>query len=555
MSSRRRHGRGTSRGRPDPKRPSGPQRQPDRNPLASFGLRAALLVLLLLIASALTFDPKLYINGDNVDYILLAQRALRDGDLWASPKYPPLFPLLLVPVQLFFGSGFLAAKVFMVLLYAACGPWLLALAERALRPGWAFAATAGALTMLPLVEFSHYVMSEIPFVLAGVMALHLSERALDRLPHRKAVSPETGTTKVSLARMVRVLAPAVLVAGIAFYIRTAGIALLAALPLVLLLKRRWRAMLWTAVMSAVVLVPWVLHAVATHGEGETYLDQIRYINPYAPSRGMLDLSALGQRLLDNVQHYFGQDIILSVLPYAYNGTYAASSYPPPVLPLGVALAIAVLLALSLAIARRWLPVTTAYTALFLIVCLSWPPIWASIRFVLPVLPLCFLLLVIGAVKGGVALSERRPALGRSMRIAPAALLAVILLLAGHKLVRLAHEVKHYPTRWEAYFTALEWAKTSLPRDVVVLDRKPNIFGYVTGLEAVSFPREEDDQRMIEHLRQRGVDVIHVSSIPYDDVLKILHPFVQRQAALMEPIWYEAVDGGGYSAFLRFKPEP
>lgn len=42
------------------------------------------------LATAVTFDPKLYINGDNVDYMFLA-RAARAGYLWSSDKYPPLF--------------------------------------------------------------------------------------------------------------------------------------------------------------------------------------------------------------------------------------------------------------------------------------------------------------------------------------------------------------------------------------------------------------------------------------------------------------------------------
>ncbi len=164
-----------------------------------------------------------------------------------------------------------------------------------------------------------------------------------------------------------------------------------------------------------------------------------------------------------------------------------------------------------------------------------------------------ILFAIEAMLGLAVVRARRPALRRPGGLALAAVLAIIIVLAGQRLAVYAGEVRHYPTRWEAYFNALPWARENLsPRDIV-LDRKPNIFHYMTGLEAVSFPREADDERMLEYLRRRGVTVAHVSSIPYEDVLEILHPFVWRQAKYFEPIWYEEVPGGGFGAFLRFHP--
>ena len=47
---------------------------------------AALLAAALGIV--LTLDPRLYINGDNVDYMFMA-RAIRAGDLWPSERFPP----------------------------------------------------------------------------------------------------------------------------------------------------------------------------------------------------------------------------------------------------------------------------------------------------------------------------------------------------------------------------------------------------------------------------------------------------------------------------------
>ena len=41
--------------------------------------------LLIVASTIVTFDPKLFVSGDNVSYIRLAESA-RAGDLWASTK-------------------------------------------------------------------------------------------------------------------------------------------------------------------------------------------------------------------------------------------------------------------------------------------------------------------------------------------------------------------------------------------------------------------------------------------------------------------------------------
>ena len=88
---------------------------------------------LALLAVMLTFDPKLYINGDNVDYMNLA-RGVRQGHLWASDKYPPLFPMLLAPVQALFGMRLLPQKI-LVTLFAAGAIGLRGIVRRRTGPG------------------------------------------------------------------------------------------------------------------------------------------------------------------------------------------------------------------------------------------------------------------------------------------------------------------------------------------------------------------------------------------------------------------------------------
>ena len=156
--------------------------------LNDFRIRAILVCGFLGLVSALTFDPKLYVSGDNVEYILLGQRVIHEGVLWGSRKFPPFFPLLLAPIQAFWGIAWVPQKIFVSLLYVATGPLLLRMAERVLPWRLALPATALALISIPVLEFSHYVMSELPYLLLFTAALVAGER-LFRVPGERARGP------------------------------------------------------------------------------------------------------------------------------------------------------------------------------------------------------------------------------------------------------------------------------------------------------------------------------------------------------------------------------
>lgn len=534
-------------GNPSPrsrKRRAGSGEKPPRakgSVLGSFRARAVLLAGILLLASGLTFDPKLYINGDNVDYILLAQGILREGTFWGSPTLPPLFPMLLAPIQAIFGAALLPQKMLVLGMYLAAGPLLMRLTDRALAPVWSLTVVAGAMITVPMLEFSHYVMSEIPFFFFSLAALWAGERALDRMAPRPA-----GIA----AGQVLLLLPFFLLAGLAFYTRTIGGVLLAAFPIVLLLKRRWSLLLLSLALGGLVLLPWILRTYASGPDGDSYFNQMICMNPYFPERGRLDLAAFWRRVLANGQRYFSQEIPLSIIAFAYRSTYTGHLQAAPALPGWSGLPVAGLLLLSMIRAARRLPLAVVYAALFLAVCMLWPQIWGSIRFVLPILPLCFLFFAIGLMDGLAACLAARPVARGVMTAA----LGMVLVLGAHNAYLYGKEAGHYPPRWAIYFRAAEWAGKTLPAGSMILDRKPKIFTLVSGLPATTFPREGDDAKMLAFLRRQRVAYVHVASIPYDDLTRFLNPFLKRNTSFFEGIWYEETPEGAYGAFLKFHPE-
>jgi len=156
---------------------------------------------------------------------------------------------------------------------------------------------------------------------------------------------------------------------------------------------------------------------------------------------------------------------------------------------------------ELAVALTWLSV-----ALF---------IWIlGPRYILLLLPFLFtyLLLAIGEI-------SRRflpwPILSRLMVVGITAFLLVAALVIDiHRVERSMiqrgqslQEVYAGSPEWRSYLMALEWLGRNVPRDAVLMGRKPDLLYVLTGHLTVEYPFSTDPmvlQRVIEH---QGVDII------------------------------------------------
>jgi hypothetical protein len=503
-------------------------------PLGRFSARAAAVAAALLLVSALTFDPKLYVSGDNVEYMRLAQRILTGGPLWGSPKFPPFFPLLLAPVQALFGMALVPQKILVMLLYATAGPLLLRLAERVLPRGLAFAAVLAAMIAVPVLEFSHYVMSEIPYLALGLAALVAGESLLEREgPRDFRRSPGGLLLFLGLA-------------AAAFYTRTVGAVLPVAFLVASLLPGRRRWLPFGLALTAIVCLPWIIHALRPGAAGETYLNQAGQANPYFPEEKPFAWGSLLARLAPNGARYFRYELPRALVPLVYGSTYTPSRGPRAPVPWALALPLIGLLAAGTARAARRLPLTAAAGALSLALLLLWPPIWAGVRFLVPILPLATLFLLLG-------LGEP---LRRAPRVAHGAIaLALVLLLAlgARNTIRYAAERRDYPPLWSAYFEGAQWAGRHLPAGSLVIDRKPGLFTFVSGLPATGFPRESDPDRMLGSFRDRGARYVHAPTIPYDDIPRFLYPAIMHRPNYFEPVWGTMTPDSSWSLILEFRP--
>lgn len=479
---------------------------PDRTVLALWagGLAAVL-------ATALSFDPKLYINGDNVDYMFLA-RAARQGDLWASAKYPPLFPLLLVPVQWCFGLALIPQKL-LVLAFYALGVAFLAPIVRRRVPGIPAAAVLFvAATLIPLLEYAHYVMSEVPFFTLLSAGLWMTDRELARAdaPTGSAAASSTIVARLGISRE---LLGAAVALGMAFYVRTAGVAAWLGITAALALARPRVRAVGAAVLLAVCALPWAWHALTTPG-GNPYVEQFLRVNPYYPEFGHLTPASLLDRLGENARVYFLEELPVTVFPLAYRSTYSPQGIRNFYYPVWLALLVLVPLGVGLVRALRRADPAAFVLATMLLLNLLWPPIWSATRFLVPLAPFAFLLFWMGVVW-----------LLQRWRVVSAALLVILALVSVKNVFGYVDETRRYPPEWEHYFAALGWLKEHAPKDVRVIDRKPNFVEFVAERSASSFPRESDIDRMLDSFVERKGDYVVLPNLPYDDISRYLAPAV------------------------------
>jgi len=478
----------------------------------SFAWIAGGLALLHLVIGLFLFEPTLFPGGDNAGYLILGD-ALRHGqgyrDLYlpGAPwhaRYPPLLPMLLAVLGVFGGVGL--AKVAMLALttlavwVTAClgrrwigeGPGLLAAAMMALNP--------------TLLEYGHYILSEAPFTLLVLLALWGAQRE-DPRGAAFAMAAAVG----------------------AFATRTAGMTILAALPIAWLVAGRVRRAAWSGAISVVTLAFWGLYQRWAAASDPGYLAQLVLVDPYSPEAGSVGLGGLIVRAATNLWTYVSR-----VVPQTVLGGQEATSAVLTAFGIGLA---ALALAGWAARARKSVPgAPEIFVVLYVGLIAVWPSVWTDRRFLLPLLPL-LLLLASGFVAGFA---------GRVERWAPIALLAIIGIPS------VAWVLARAPVRMDcaasyragapcdlpanaSLYEAARWARENTPEGAIIANRKPRLFYWYSHRQGDVYAFSADPSAVIADLERMGADYVVVDQIS-GTTLRYLVPAIREHAARFEPVY-------------------
>ena len=442
-----------------------------------------------------------------------------------ATKVPFGFPLLLAPLAWAFPDDWVPMKALVLALFALGMGVLYQLARERVGVGPALAVVAlslmagrsylthgaaGAAFGPLLLHFSHQVMSEIPYLTFSLLALWLVDRGVGREGLRG-----NGWLLGGFACTIW-----------AFFIRTAGIALAAAVAAHLLLRRDFRRSLLFVGATLLCWLPWTLRNQAM-GDTGVYLKQLFMVNPYRPEQGWLDPSGFLDRFVGQVDRYL-RGWPEALVP-SLSGTDSIF-HPGPLLLIVLATAATVLCI------RRGEHLLLLYTAFFMGMVLLWS--WPGERFLVPVLPVVILLGVWTVLQ----VRDRLAATGRPGRVAGRlavwGCLAAWLIAHAGGVKRLADYVDDdYPPNWQRYYQAGEWLRANTPEEAIVSCRKGFWMHIVSGRRTIAFLFDEP-AAVLAHMEREGVDYVVVESLGYRQTQDYLVPAIHEYGDRFEMLWYD-----------------
>lgn len=465
-----------------------------------------------------TFNPNLGIQGDNADYIILAQSVWQGPFMHSlnfpvpkpSQTLPAGLPLLLAPVAFITGTSLVALKMWITLLFLLSLPLLYYWLRSISTP------TVAAVVLLLigvnpfLLEYAHITMSEIPFwttVIAGLFLLNMADRkgGVWNNPWRWA---------------------GLVVIGYSYWIRSVGIAAILAVGFHYLVRKQWKQLTMSIVVIAAVMLPWIL--VNRWLGGSQYLQQFIMVNPYHSEMGTIGFSELLARAGRNFVTYFGWELPRGILPIL------AEQRTPGATPAwGFLISLVWLLGLIPFVIKHR-ERAGIYVLIMLGICLVWPEVWSDLRFALGILPL----VIFFAVEGVRNLVRWLPKVVSPAFHTP---LGIILLgfifisnISGD--VALATTGKQYAPNWRDYFAASAWIKTNAPTDAVIACRKPPLTYLTTGRKTTYYARESDPSEVLRQMEAEGVGYVIYDALGFSDTPRFLKPTIEKFKERFQLVW-------------------
>ena len=453
-----------------------------------------------LLMGILFFDANLSLTGDNAQFINLG-RSLADGHGLAETiegepiphtKYPFGFPLLLAIVHIIFPYNLIALKSLVVLLYAISIPLLYLLIRRFASPPMALGISALCLISPHLLDYSHQIMSEIPFLLFSLIALILLHRA-----HKSST--------------LSTLFPAIIAIIAAYYIRSAGIVLIGTGILFFALHKKWKEAGLIAVGSFLLALPYQFRNASLGGT--SYIELLLRINPYRPEEGALTFTTLIERIIANLELYG-----LLVIPYIFVPSFIETSYFSD---LGLVFSGLLVYALITGLIKRHLLIVylTCYLGLYTL----WPQVWSDTRFLVPAIPILFYATLTSIDK----LLQLLAKIIKKTASRAGVVLFFLFILGSNifELNYLAANIEKLPPHWNNYFTAAEWIKDNTDPNVKIVCRKPYLMNAIANRKATGYLWKAPDQ-IIANFKKKGIEIVVVDQLGYQSTPDFLVPAIQ-----------------------------
>lgn len=445
----------------------------------------AVILGINLSLSLVLFDPKLDCGGDNTVYIALAESILRANDGYSLSYYPgppkpytvaPFgYPLLLAPFFALFGQNLIVFKLLSLCFSLGSLALCYILLKSLLGPLLGTAITLAVALNLEIISYSHWILSEIPFLFFSLLSsiLFLKSEEMEK---------EKPGSWFLLA-----------IASIAYtaHIRTIGLVFAGGGFLYYALHRKFRKLVLFTLGMTFLLSPWLIRNNLVRRNDPSYMQQLMLKDNYNPEKGIIEATDLVSRIKYNIQVY--------TTDYAAQMIFGSVEEPVS----GSALRIissTITLLVIIGLVKNLIfraGVLELYILFYLAVLSIWPEMWADVRFLIPVIPFLIMYLIDGTslLVGLVLFKQKRNVIITACIIA----LLVALTSFGTVLAKIPGNLRMierylrgdcytgYLENWRNFFDAADWARENTPKSSTFTLRKPELFAFLSKRKSQMYP--------------------------------------------------------------------
>ena len=510
----------------------------------------AVLTLVWGILASKTFNPKPDLNGDNFNYYIYAT-SLATGQGYCDLSYPgtphtanfpPGYPILMAPLRTITDS--VVAQKWLNELFVLGGILLLFFALlRVLDPSskkhepltidskntffLALVAAAAGLFSPRLWHFSTMMMSEASFFFTSALVFY----ALTRMRN----SLRSAWLWVMIAALI-----------FNYHIRTQGLALVAAVLLLLLFQRRWLSLGTTVVGFVLGCLPYMLRNKMLGLNGNRYMDTIMLSNPFQPDAGTLTLSEVVARFFQTLKMLVFNAIPNTIFPYL-NVNCDQPEFTTGIYIIGALVLAVTLIGFWSAGSLRWGLIGYLFATLGLISIFSTP---SGNRYLTSVLPF----LAAGLMLGIWQIIEWVLSKHKKLLVTGLPLLLALTFIASKDGIKSEIEFskQKYPLQYVQFFNLGKQLKKVAPKGSVVCSRKPQMFWLQSELPGVNYKYTKDAEELLTDLAQKQVDYVVLDALGYSSTYLYLFPAVQKYASYFPQVIAHYENTGTY--LLRFERE-
>ncbi len=472
------------------------------------------------------FDSKLDLNGDNANYLVLAENLSKglgynqvtpDG-LKPHTHFPIGYPAFLSFFMLFGIKSLVFFKVLNGLLFFGSLIILFYLTKK-LTQNTPLAFTGVVLPVFSpqLLHFSNIVMSEMLFMFLSILCLFF-------------LYQYTRSGKSCFFKSPWIYA-AIISAAASYYVRAVGLATIFAVIVFFLFRKEWKQALFSLGGSFVLLLPWVLRNKHVTS-GSRYMDAILSVNHWRPEEG--SISTFGD-FINKLFKNFDEAIIKGfkeVLFPFINIDYNTSSNAWEVLT--------GLLILGLVFYGAWKfrEIKWALIALLLgnIGMVIIGTGGNGSRYIIPVTPIIYICFYSGIYYILSDLVFKKTT--RVIRNLPYLFILLIFAMWPSVKIQAENAKSPVPPAYKNYFTIAKEMQKQLPENTVCACRKPELFRYYAPqIYPVRYMFSTQPEEVIIDMINKNVDFVILEQLGYSSTYLYLYPTIQKYPELFPVVWH------------------